>query len=216
MGEKGKQTRIASHSGDLVLKESPAASCPSIAAPLTNTLTDRLDLRRCCEGDLDELSIVFSHPEVWKFPFGRPFTVTETETFLITQIREWENLGFGLWIARERASGRVIGYVGLTVPTFLPEILPAVEVGWRFEPAAWGKGLASEGARAALESAFTTLGLDEVCSITEAENARSGAVCERIGMRLEREIAIPASSNRGELEGLLYRLERKTWHTQST
>jgi len=45
---------------------------------------------------------------------------------------------------------RLIGYIGISVPTFLPDILPAVEVGWRFDPEAWGRGYASEGAREVL------------------------------------------------------------------
>ena len=65
-------------------------------------------------------------------------------------MEEWDECGFGCWIARLRETRRVVGYVGLSVPMFLPEILPAVEVGWRFDPAHWGRGFASEGARAGL------------------------------------------------------------------
>jgi len=197
------------------LKSDPNANHPRIAASLSDVATERLELRKFREDDLDELAIVFANPEVWQFPYGRAFTRDETSVFVTIQIREWEDCGFGCWIARERASGRVIGYVGLSVPNFLPEILPAVEVGWRFEPAAWGKGFASEGARAALDEAFTTLGLIEVYSVPQAENPSSAAVCERIGMSLERKVVIPANSQRGELEGLLYLITRENWRALS-
>jgi ribosomal-protein-alanine N-acetyltransferase len=57
-----------------------------------------------------------------------------------------------------------------------------VEIGWRIARAWWGQGYATEGARAALEAAFTQLGLDEIVSLTVAANTRSRRVMERIGM----------------------------------
>ncbi|MGH9259300.1 MAG: GNAT family N-acetyltransferase, partial [Acidimicrobiales bacterium] len=120
-------------------------SVPPIAAPLADVTTDRLRLRRFDDDDLDELAAVFAKPEVWRYPYGRALTRTETQAFLAAQIREWDECRFGCWLAIERATDRVAGYVGLSVPRFLPEILPAVEVGWRFDPAVRGRGYASEG-----------------------------------------------------------------------
>jgi RimJ/RimL family protein N-acetyltransferase len=108
----------------------------------------------------------------------------------------------------------VIGYVGLSVPTFLPEILPAVEVGWRLDPGAWGRGFATEGASAALEQAFTTLGLQQVCSIPETENIASIRVEERLGMQLERNVVLPATVRRGKVEALLYVMMADDWSTR--
>jgi len=184
---------------------------PPIAAPLPDVKTERLDLRRFRPDDLDELAGVFAHPEVWQFPYGRAFTRGETEFFLNLQMAEWNELGFGCWVARTIEDSRIIGYVGLSVPTFLPEILPAVEVGWRFSPTVWGRGLATEGATAALDEAFTTLGLDRVCSVPQADNPPSAKVAERLGMTLIREVRIPASDRRGDLTGLLYEIERDQW-----
>jgi len=97
------------------------------------------------------------------------------------------------------------------VPMFLPEIHPAVEVGWRFDPDHWGRGLATEGARAALREGFTTLGLNEITSVPQTGNTASSRVAERIGMRIDRTVAIPANERRGELEGRLYTMSREEW-----
>ena len=186
----------------------PASDAPPIAAPLRDVVTTRLELRRFEGSDLDELAGVFSHPEVWRFPYGRGFSLDETTAFLEDQIRHWAEHRFGLWCARQLSDGRIIGFVGLSVPTFLPEILPAVEVGWRFAPSAWGQGYATEGAAAALDEAFTGLGLERVCSITQAGNARSARVAVRLGMNLVREVTIPPNERRGEVRALLYEISR--------
>lgn len=192
------------------------AQHPPILKPLGDVMTERLELRSFRSEDLDDLAVVFAKPEVWRFPYRRGLSREETAAFLETQLQEWNTCGFGCWIAVERASDRVIGYLGISVPTFLPEVLPAVEVGWRLDPEVWGRGYASEGARASLAEAFTTLGLDEVCSIPQRDNPASSRVCERIGMRLEREVAIPANSRRGELTGLLYKMTRADWLSEES
>jgi RimJ/RimL family protein N-acetyltransferase len=135
----------------------------------------------------------------------------ETKQFLDGQIARWSELGFGCWAARTIEDGRLLGFVGISVPMFLPEILPVVEVGWRLSPTAWGKGYATEGATAALDHSFTTLGLDSVCSVPQAGNPPSARVAERLGMSLLREVSIPATDRRGEIVGLLYEMGREAW-----
>ena len=194
----------------------PAGHHPPIVAPLPDATTERLELRRFTRDDLDALAVVFAKPEVWEFPYGRAFSRDETATFLENQIRHWDTCGFGCWLVIERATDRVIGYAGLSVPMFLPAILPAVEVGWRFDPDVWGNGYATEAARCALDQAFTTLGLAEVCSVVQAENAASVSVAERLGMRLDRIATIPANDQRGELPAALFWITREEWATAIT
>jgi len=187
---------------------------PPIAAPLGDVTTGRLVLRRFDRDVLDELACVFENREVWQFPYGRGMTRAETVVFLDAQIRHWEHFGFGCWTARAREDERLIGYVGLSIPKFLPEILPAVEVGWRFAPSAWGNGYATEGATAALDEAFATLGLDSVCSLPQADNPRSVRVAERLGMRLIREVSVPADERRGEVMASHYEITRDEWRSR--
>jgi RimJ/RimL family protein N-acetyltransferase len=192
----------------------PTTAAPKIAAPLGNKETARLLLRRFESADLDALSVVFAKPEVWRFPYGRAFSRAETDAFLKIQMREWEECGFGCWIAIEKATQRVIGYVGISVPHFLPEILPAVEVGWRFDPDVWGRGYATEGAAAALDEAFDTLGLDAVCSAPRSINPPSSRVCDRLGMRLERVVTAAATPRRDAVDVNLYWITKSEWACQ--
>ena len=75
----------------------------------------------------------------------------------------------------------MIGWAGLAVPHFLPEVLPAVEVGWRLASDQWGKGLATEAGAAAVDFGFTQGGLTRIVSIYEPENVASGRVMARLG-----------------------------------
>lgn len=185
---------------------------PPLAEPLGDVTTERLELRRFRHDDLDELADVFAVEEVWHYPFGRGLTREETQGFLDRQIAAWEGCGFGLWNVVERSTGRQRGFVGLSVPGFLPELLPQwVEVGWRLHPDVWGRGYASEGATAALDQAFTTLGLREVCSVPETINTASVRVCERLGLRFVREAEIPANEHRGAVIGSIYETTAAEW-----
>ena len=187
---------------------------PPIVAPLGGVTTERLELRPFQASDLDGLAVVFAKPEVWQFPYGRGFNRRQTETFLNVQLAHWDQCGFGCWVAVHRGEQKIIGFVGLSVPMFLPEILPAVEVGWRFDPSYWGRGLATEGAQVALQEGFETLGLDEITSVPQADNPPSSRVCERLGMTLDRVVSIPANQRRGALEALLYQLTRNDWEAK--
>jgi RimJ/RimL family protein N-acetyltransferase len=184
---------------------------PPIGQPLGSVTTERMHLRPFAHSDLNGLAAVFTKPEVWRFPYGRGLTKDETKRFLDSQIQDWDRFGFGCWVAEPAERNRIIGYVGLSVPQFLPEILPAVEVGWRFDPEYWGQGLASEGARAALAEGFTTVGFQEICSLPQSLNPQSSKVCERIGMHFDRSVLCPATDRRGAVEARMYVLTAVEW-----
>jgi len=186
---------------------------PDLAVPIADVETARLRLRRFARTDVDDLAVVFAKPEVWEFPLGRAVTRDETVEFLDTQIDQYESCGVACWLATQRATGRVIGYVGISVPAFHPAILPAVEVGWRFDPDVWGQGYATEGARAALDQSFGPLGLDRVCSLPQAENTASVRVAERLGLRHERTLTLPATDRRGPVNVAEFWIGATEWRT---
>jgi len=184
---------------------------PPTHGVLPEVTTARLHLRRPLPEDLDALAAVFEQEPVWHWPYGRGRTREETAAFLDRNVRHWDTLGYGLWLVVEPATARVVGYAGLSVPAFLPEILPAVEVGWRLEPAVWGRGYATEAATAALDAGFSTLGLAEICSLPEPTNLASVRVCERLGMRRDRIYVTPPAPDRGPVEALQFLITAAEW-----
>ena len=95
--------------------------------------------------------------------------------------------GFGFWAVEMQATEQLVGFVGLSVPSFEAHFTPCVEIGWRIAFEHWGKGIATEAARASLDAAFHELGLSEVVSFTATTNKRSMRVMERLGMRHDEE-----------------------------
>jgi RimJ/RimL family protein N-acetyltransferase len=147
--------------------------------------TERLLLRAWRPSDRPQFAALNADPEVVRYlTAGRPMTRAESDQLLDTIDAHWREHGFGLWCAAPREDPEsCVGFVGLAIPSFLPSVLPAVEVGWRLARAAWGRGLATEGAGAALQHAFAALELRSVVSIIDPANARSVRVAEKLGMR---------------------------------
>jgi RimJ/RimL family protein N-acetyltransferase len=151
-----------------------------------------LVLRRWRSEDVHPYAALCSDLEVMRWiGDGRPSTFDQSQQAIERFERSWLQNGFGLFALEEKLSTELIGFVGLSIPTFLPEILPAVEIGWRLARHAWGKGFATEGARAALELGFRRPELDRIVSIHQLGNVASGRIMEKLGMRLERETVHP-------------------------
>ncbi len=113
-----------------------------------------------------------------------PSTLTRRESDgLVDRIEEhFEVHGFGLWAVELIETGEFAGYVGLAHATFPAHFTPAVEVGWRLARRFWGRGLAPEGAAAALTDGFDRLGFDEIVSFTAATNLKSRRVMDKLAM----------------------------------
>jgi RimJ/RimL family protein N-acetyltransferase len=160
--------------------------------------TERLLLRAWRASDREPFAAINADPEVMRYVGGGyTYSAAESDDLLARIEAHWAEHGYGLWCAAARAEpDDCLGMIGLSIPAFLPAVLPAVEVGWRLARRAWGRGLATEGARAALAHAFGPLGLAEVLSIIEADNARSIRVAEKLGMRRGRDVLHPGRRRR--------------------
>lgn len=90
--------------------------------------------------------------------------------------------GWGFWALEVPGLLPFAGFVGLSVPHYDAPWVPAVEIGWRLPRPAWGQGLATEAAQAAMDFGFSRLGLAEIVAITIPANTPSRRVMERLGM----------------------------------
>lgn len=143
--------------------------------------TERLHLRRWRFFDRPPFAAMNADPEVMEH-YPAPLSEDESDALVDRIRRHFDEHGYGLWALEVRGQGEFIGYTGLALQTFDAPFTPAVEVGWRLARSAWGKGYASEAARAAIADGFDRLGLDEIVSMTATTNVRSQRVMERLGM----------------------------------
>jgi len=143
--------------------------------------TERLLLRRWLPADVEPFSAMNSDPRVSEYlptPLSRP----ESESFIARIRGHFEKQGFGLWAVEIPGVAPFAGFVGLSTPRFEAHFTPAIEIGWRLAAEHWGRGYATEGARAVLAFGFDELRLEQIVSITVPANARSRRVMEKIGM----------------------------------
>jgi RimJ/RimL family protein N-acetyltransferase len=146
--------------------------------------TERLVLRQFRESDFDAYAEICGDPEVMRF-IGefKPMDRGMAWRSMATQLGHWQLRGYGMWAVEEKATGRMMGRVGL----WKPEGWPGLEVGWMLHRACWGRGFATEAGRAAIDAAFREPGVDHLISIIHPENAASIRVAERLGETFERE-----------------------------
>src|SRR5262245_32848052 len=78
------------------------------------------------------MSAINADPEVMRWIGGGSIRdEQQTRAGVKAWEREWDRHGFRLFALELRTTGKLIGFVGLAVPKFLPEVMPAVEIGWR-------------------------------------------------------------------------------------
>lgn len=159
---------------------------------MTEIRTPRLLLRGWHDDDLVPMADINADPRAMRWvDDGSVRDLDETAEAVERWEEEWDEEGFGLFAVELLASGELIGLTGLSVPWFLPEVMPAVAISWRLGPQFWGQGYASEAAHATLEFALQDRGLDRVISINRVGDVASENVSRKLGMVPERETVHP-------------------------
>jgi RimJ/RimL family protein N-acetyltransferase len=143
--------------------------------------TGPLILRPWRDDDLAPFAALNADPEV-RAHFPSCLSRAESDAAAAKIRAAFDEQGHGLWAVEIDGGTPFIGFVGLAVPSFSAHFTPCIEIGWRLARAAWGRGYATLGARAALAFGFDTLDLAEIVSLTTPGNARSRRVMEKLGM----------------------------------
>lgn len=145
--------------------------------------TERLVLREIALEDTSDMFRLHSNVEVQKFT-GE--SILDSEATMAKKIRkriaDYPKYGYGRWATFLKHNMEFIGWSGLA---YLPEF-DAIDLGYRFLPEYWGKGLATEASLAILDYGFNTLNIETIIAIAMPENRASTRVMEKVGMRFDK------------------------------
>jgi RimJ/RimL family protein N-acetyltransferase len=148
---------------------------------MNELITARLLLRPWRPEDLAPFAAMNADSRVMEH-FPAVYTREESDAAAGRIAAHFAEHEFGLWAVEIQGVAPFAGFIGLNVPSFSAHFTPCVEIGWRLAADFWGRGYATEGARAALQFGFDELRLDEIVSMTVPANQRSWRVMEKLGM----------------------------------
>jgi ribosomal-protein-alanine N-acetyltransferase len=156
-------------------------AAPAFDVPMIRT--DRLLLRGFTEDDLGPCHALFNDPEVTRYlPMkGEPVAMERVERAIARIGEHWRDHGYGIWAVADASSDRFLGQCGLNAVEEAGE----TEVLYELAREAWGRGLATEAAAAAVGFAFHEAGLERIVAYAVAENTASTRVMEKLGMHRE-------------------------------
>jgi ribosomal-protein-alanine N-acetyltransferase len=143
--------------------------------------TPRLILRPWRTEDREPFFQLNSDAEVMEH-FPKRLSREESDAVVDKIEKHFQDYGYGLWVVEEKATGDFTGFTGLWNVQYEAHFTPAVEVGWRLARRFWGKGYATEAARASLDYGFQTAKLKNIVAVTVPANFRSRRVMEKLGM----------------------------------
>ncbi len=141
--------------------------------------TPRLLLRPWTPGDVEALFEILQEPDLLRyFPNPDPPGRDIVETYINRQLAHWKEFGYGHWAVILPEEDQVLGWNGLE---FLPE-LGECEVAYLLSRRVWGRGYATESARAALRFGFERAGLGSIIGLVHPENEASIRVLKKCGL----------------------------------
>ncbi|MGE0041024.1 MAG: GNAT family N-acetyltransferase [Vicinamibacterales bacterium] len=144
--------------------------------------TPRLLLRPPEAADVPEMLTIHQHPDVMRYVGGTGGDIGVAWRAVAMMVGHWQMRGYGPWVLVSKADGSIMGRAGL----WNVDGGPGLELGWLVRRDAWGRGVATEAARAALAWAWEHLAHDHVVSLIQTANVPSIRVAEKIGQRLEK------------------------------
>lgn len=146
--------------------------------------TERLIIREITLDDAESMLQLYSNPIVQKYT-GDPLVESLSEIKNLIEehkIKDYNNLGYGRWAVIMKSSNAFAGWSGLK---YLPEF-DKIDLGYRFLPEFWGKGIATEAGLAIIKYGFEELDLKQIIAIAFPENHASIRVMQKVGMTFDK------------------------------
>jgi RimJ/RimL family protein N-acetyltransferase len=174
--------------------------------------SQRLGFRNWRQADLKPMAVINSDPEVMAY---FPGTASEEETyrFIARMQQQYAEKKFCYFAVDKLEDGEFIGFIGLSEQGYQAYFTPCVDIGWRLKKKAWGQGYATEGAKACLEYAFSSLGLEKVYAIAPLVNTRSEAVMKKLHMQQLKTFMHPLLLQDERLrECMVYMIDKQDLH----
>lgn len=151
--------------------------------------TERLIIRHLVKGDAEALAGLWTDPQVTRYMGGpreyRKVYDNFVEDAAVDPPPQWD-----IWPVVERETGAVIGHCGLADKEIEGRV--EIELVYVFAVPAWGKGYASEAARALVDYGFGPMGLERIVALVEPENDGSARVAVKAGLHLEKQVIRPS------------------------
>ena len=168
--------------------------------------SSRLGFRNWITDDLPKMIAVSADPEVMRY-FPGTKTKEETLQFIETMQQQFEARAHCYFAVELFDSRTFIGFIGLAYQTYEAPFTPCVDIGWRLATGYWGKGYATEGAKACLEYGWG-LGIEKIFAVAPRVNLPSIKVMQKIGMEFKYDFQHPLLEEHPELTTcVLYRAE---------
>ncbi len=146
-------------------------------------ITERLILRKLTRDDVDNIFLLDSNPDVMKY-VGVPAVSNkaESEKMIDNILNQYQKNGTGRLAVIEKESNQFTGWSGIKLLTDEVNGFKNVyELGYRFLPEFWGKGYATESAKASLDLGFHQLNADNIYGYADVENQSSNHILTKIG-----------------------------------
>jgi RimJ/RimL family protein N-acetyltransferase len=187
-------------------------TAPNVTTPRVSTA--RLLMREWRDSDRVPYAEINGDPDVMRH-FPSRLTPRQSDEMIERMAAAWRDRGFGLWAVERADTSELIGFVGLSSPSWHADFTPCVEVGWRLGKQHWGLGFAPEAAAAALDWGFANVDLpgDQIVSFATEGNVNSQRVMQKIGMirDVEGDFDHPLLPDWVDRRHVLYRIDRQRY-----
>jgi len=141
-----------------------------------------MQLRPWTTDDIDAMAAISGDHDVMRY-FPSVQDKQHVTGFVKRQIQQFDEKAYCYFATELRETRHLIGFIGISYQEYEAKFTPCIDIGWRLGRSHWGKGYATEGAKACLDYAFRTLNIKEIVSVAACINTPSIHVMKKLGMQ---------------------------------